>query len=57
LHCRGHVVSSDMVHWDRLPPALTPDTEYDYNGVFNGLATVLDNDNPVLFFTGKTPAR
>lgn len=47
-------MSTDLVHWERLPPALIPDTEYDYDGVFSGSATVLEDDMPQIFFTGST---
>lgn len=45
-------MSTDLVHWERVPPALIPDTEYDYDGVFSGSATVLDDGSPAIFFTG-----
>lgn len=48
----GHVVSMDMVHWERMPPALVPDTDYDYDGVFSGSATLLEDGTPILFYTG-----
>lgn len=47
----GHVVSSDLAHWQRLPNALEPDTSYDRNGVFSGSATVV-NGTPILLYTG-----
>jgi hypothetical protein len=48
----GHVVSKDLAHWTWLPPALLPDTMYDFNGVWSGAATMADGDVPVLTFTG-----
>ncbi|CAL8464935.1 g4470 [Coccomyxa elongata] len=50
----GHVISKDMVHWERMPPALVPDTDYDYDGVFSGSATLLGDEDgtPILFYTG-----
>lgn len=42
-----------MVHWQRMPPALVPDTDYDYDGVFSGSATLLDDGTPILFYTGS----
>ena len=45
-------MSTDLVHWERLPPALIPDTEYDCDGVFSGSATVLHDGTPSIFFTG-----
>jgi len=47
----GHVVSSDLAHWQWLPIALEPDTTYDNNGVFSGSATVV-NGTPILLYTG-----
>lgn len=47
----GHVVSSDLAHWQQLPVALQPDTVYDNNGVFSGSATVV-NGTPILLYTG-----
>ena len=47
----GHVVSSDLAHWQQLPIALKPDTIYDNNGVFSGSATVV-NGTPILLYTG-----
>ncbi|EIE20550.1 hypothetical protein COCSUDRAFT_67413 [Coccomyxa subellipsoidea C-169] len=48
----GHVISKDMVHWERMPPALVPDTDYDYDGVFSGSANLLEDGTPILFYTG-----
>ncbi|KAK9814708.1 hypothetical protein WJX72_010239 [[Myrmecia] bisecta] len=48
----GHVVSSDLVHWMRLPDALIPDTDYDYDGIFSGSATILPDGTPGLMYTG-----
>lgn len=47
----GHVVSSNLAHWQQLPVALEPDTTYDSNGVFSGSATVV-NGTPILLYTG-----
>ncbi len=47
----GHIVSSDLVHWQRLPPALVPDTEYDEDGCFSGSTTLVDGV-PMIFYTG-----
>lgn len=48
----GHVVSSDLAYWQRLPIALEPDAVYDNNGVFSGSATVV-NGTPILLYTGE----
>jgi len=46
------VVSKDLARWTWLPPALLPDTPYDYNGCWSGAATVTDGNSPVLTYTG-----
>jgi beta-fructofuranosidase len=48
----GHVVSNDLVHWLELPVAITPDSYYDYDGVFSGSATLLNNGTPIIVYTG-----
>jgi sucrose-6-phosphate hydrolase SacC (GH32 family) len=50
----AHVVSTDLAHWTWLPPALLPDTVYDFNGVWSGAATVPEETGiPVLTYTGE----
>jgi hypothetical protein len=49
----GHVASTDLVHWQQLPTALAPDTEFDRDGVFSGSATILNNGTPVIMYTGE----
>ena len=44
----GHVVSSDLTHWEYLPIALTPTFE---DGCFSGTA-IVDNDKLYLLYTG-----
>lgn len=46
---------SDLVFWKRLPPALVPDVEYDYDGVFSGSAAFAPDGTPVLLYTGRSP--
>lgn len=49
----GHVVSDDLVHWERLPIALYPGDEGDKNGCFSGTAIVW-NDTLWIMYTGFT---
>lgn len=48
----GHVVSTDMTHWEQLPPALEPIDWFDKDGVYSGSAIVY-NDELYLFYTGN----
>ena len=48
------MISSDMVHWMRLPPALVPDQRYDYDGVFSGSASFQADGTPILLYTGES---
>lgn len=48
----GHVVSDDLLHWEYLPAALAPDTEYDKDGCFSGSALELDDGRHLLMYTG-----
>ena len=48
----GHAVSSDLVHWRHLPPALTPAaTATAPDGVWSGSSVLDDSGLPLLFFT------
>ena len=49
----GHVASSNLVFWKRLPPALVPDTPYDLDGCFSGSAAFHADGTPLLLYTGK----
>lgn len=48
----GHAVSKDMVHWQELPTALSPDS---MGTMFSG-STVIDYENTAGFNKGNTPA-
>lgn len=49
--CWGHVFSTDMVHWQRAPIALTPSADYDKDGIYSGSA--IEKDGLLyVFYTG-----
>lgn len=48
----GHAVSEDLLHWENLPAAIAPDTEYDKDGCFSGSAIELPNKKQLLLYTG-----
>lgn len=48
----GHWVSTDMVNWEKLEPALDPVDWFDKNGVYSGSA-VVHQDTLYLFYTGN----
>ncbi len=51
----GHAVSKDMVTWQHLPIALTPNPgSYDKDGVFSGCC-VIDKGVPTIIYTGVNP--
>lgn len=47
----GHYSSPDLVHWTEEKVALSPDHEYDKNGIWSGHAVLDDNGEPVLIYT------
>lgn len=48
----GHAVSKDLLHWEYLPAALAPDSDYDRDGCFSGSAVVLPDGRHLLMYTG-----
>ncbi len=40
----AHVRSTDLIHWEWLPPALAPDAPYDEDGCYSGCAVELGGD-------------
>lgn len=47
----GHFSSPDLLHWTEEKPALTPDSDYDKNGIWSGCAVIDDAGIPRLFYT------
>ena len=48
----GHAKSRDLLHWDRLPVAMAPDTSCDCAGCFSGSALTLPDGRHLLMYTG-----
>ncbi len=49
----GHAVSKDMLHWEHLPAALSPEMPYESSGgCFSGSALVLPDGRHLLMYTG-----
>ena len=48
----GHLVSEDLIRWERLPAVLAPSEEYDNFGVFSGSAITAPDGRHLLMFTG-----
>jgi beta-fructofuranosidase len=46
----GHAVSDDLVHWEEMPIAISPEHEYDGGGCWSGTAIVKD-DLLYIFYT------
>mgnify|MGYP001103682384 CR=1 FL=1 len=53
----GHAVSDDLLHWEYLPAALAPDTQYDRDGCFSGSALELPDGRQMLLYTGVVNER
>lgn len=48
----AHVVSEDLISWERLPDALVPDQDYDIGGCFSGTALTFEDGRHMLMYTG-----
>ncbi|OFD70230.1 glycoside hydrolase family 32 protein [Bacillus mycoides] len=48
----AHVKSKDLIHWERMPVAITPTESYESHGAYSGGAFVKD-DILHLFYTGN----
>ncbi|MBQ6522714.1 MAG: sucrose-6-phosphate hydrolase, partial [Atopobiaceae bacterium] len=54
LRSWGHAVSDDLLTWEELPVALTPDIPEDRCGVYSGCAFVTeDGERMELYYTGN----
>ena len=52
----GHYRSVDLIDWEECPVMLSPDQDYDKNGVYSGSAIIKD-DKMYLFYTGNVKSR
>lgn len=48
----AHSVSTDLVNWIRLAPAIERTTPSDINGCWTGSATILKSGRPAIIYTG-----
>ncbi|XP_010245596.1 PREDICTED: beta-fructofuranosidase, insoluble isoenzyme 1 [Nelumbo nucifera] len=48
----AHSVSTDLINWAPLEPALYPTEPFDINGCWSGSATILPGNKPVILYTG-----
>ena len=48
----GHMVSKDLIRWERRPVVMAPDQEYDNAGCFSGSALELSDGRHLLMYTG-----
>lgn len=47
----GHFSSPDLIHWTEHKPALTPDKDYDKNGIWSGCTVINDEGVPQIIYT------
>ncbi|MBY0595016.1 glycoside hydrolase family 32 protein [Bacillus bingmayongensis] len=52
----AHVKSKDLIHWERMPVAITPTESYESHGAYSGGAFVKD-DILHLFYTGNIKSK
>lgn len=50
----GHFVSSDLINWTELQPAIRPSETYDQKGIWSGCAVINDDGIPQILYTGGT---
>lgn len=48
----GHVVSKDLIRWERRPVVMAPNQDYDNAGCFSGSALELPDGRHLLMYTG-----
>ncbi|CAI9301084.1 unnamed protein product [Lactuca saligna] len=48
----AHSVSTDLINWIPLEPAIVPSKPFDKYGCWSGSATILPGDKPIILYTG-----
>ncbi|KAG5556537.1 hypothetical protein RHGRI_006963 [Rhododendron griersonianum] len=48
----AHSVSTDMINWKSLDPAIYPSKPFDQYGCWSGSATILPGNKPIILYTG-----
>ncbi|KAM7526031.1 hypothetical protein LguiA_015933 [Lonicera macranthoides] len=48
----AHSVSTDLINWKPLEPAIFPSEPFDKDGCWSGSATILPDDKPIILYTG-----
>ncbi|OAY68094.1 Beta-fructofuranosidase, insoluble isoenzyme 3 [Ananas comosus] len=48
----AHSVSTDLINWLAVEPAIHPTEPFDINGCWSGSATILPGNRPVILYTG-----
>ncbi|KAF5953944.1 hypothetical protein HYC85_006800 [Camellia sinensis] len=48
----AHSVSTDLINWKPLPPAIYPSKPFDQYGTWSGSATILPGNKPIILYTG-----
>ncbi|XP_031504740.2 beta-fructofuranosidase, insoluble isoenzyme CWINV1-like [Nymphaea colorata] len=48
----AHSISTDLINWFPLEPAIVPSEPFDIYGCWSGSATILPGDRPAILYTG-----
>ncbi|XP_059646665.1 beta-fructofuranosidase, insoluble isoenzyme 1 [Cornus florida] len=48
----AHSVSTDLINWKKLEPAIYPSKPFDNFGCWSGSATILPGNKPIILYTG-----
>lgn len=51
---RGHLASTDLVHWEDWPVAMWPDSPWDRDAVFSGNLVIDEQGIPTFIYTGNS---